>query len=197
MINTHGPVEGLMSYSHTQFPDAPEDISAALIRNRELSATGQVRRSDVLVVNNGLVWASEADPQRASMKKVLDMDQEGKLLNAQGERYEKIVFSHCRSSFDSKKRVSGYIAVEEDLKAIVRTAPVRWQRAIYETTVTPRRGENPQRVEVNLVAVYIYRENPLPAIESASDRPPTINCHSFAPRERDRVMSFHSSADRW
>lgn len=98
--NSMGHTEGLLNYRHFHYErDTKREIGKALIKNRRLASEHKATLSDVLIVNSQIKQHTDTDPLLASVQRVIDLDKEGKLINVKGERYNTLVFSHCRSNF--------------------------------------------------------------------------------------------------
>ncbi|NIG87558.1 hypothetical protein M5J15_12090 [Serratia symbiotica] len=55
--------------------------------------------TDVLTVNDRFSDIGDTSLSEASLQKIIDLDREGKLINANGDRYKSIISSHCRNHF--------------------------------------------------------------------------------------------------
>lgn len=98
--NSMGRAVGLQNYRHFHYEgDTEWKIGQALVKNRRLAMEHKATLSDVLIVNTQLKQEIDSDPLLASVQRVIDLDKERKLLNVNGERYNTLVFSHCRSNF--------------------------------------------------------------------------------------------------
>ncbi|MCW2476227.1 MULTISPECIES: putative adhesin [unclassified Symbiopectobacterium] len=98
--NSMGRSEGLQNYRHFHYEgDTKWKIGQALVKNRRLAAEHKATLSDVLIVNTGIKLEVDTDPLLASVQRVIDLDREGQLRNMKGERYNTLVFSHCRCNF--------------------------------------------------------------------------------------------------
>lgn len=65
--------------------------------------------TDVLTVNDKFSDIGDTSLSEASLQKIIDLDREGKLINANGDRYKSIIFSHCRNHFlRSESSISTY-----------------------------------------------------------------------------------------
>lgn len=171
VMNTHGPVKGLTNYRHIQFEENPWVLWSAVRRNRQRALTDNVARADVLVVNDGIVDFWQSDPGRASVARLLELDARGGLVNAHGERYRKLIFSHCRSNFDvPRNQVSTYRAISERLMEVGRARSNVWQRAIYMTTFSRSRGDLSFARNIQIMYAYLYRK-PLPGDDRTTPSP--------------------------
>ncbi|MBG6248863.1 MULTISPECIES: hypothetical protein [Symbiopectobacterium] len=95
-----GRADGLQNYRHFHYEgDTKWKIGQALVKNRRLAVEHKAALSDVLIVNTQLKYEIDPDPLLASVQRVIDLDKERKLLNVNGERYNTLVFPHCRSNF--------------------------------------------------------------------------------------------------
>ncbi|MBG6245782.1 hypothetical protein CS369_15230 [Candidatus Symbiopectobacterium sp. 'North America'] len=98
--NSMGRAEGLQNYCHFHYEgDTKWKIGQALVKNRRLAVEHKAALSDVLIVNTQLKYEIDSDPLLASVQRVIDLDKKRKLLNVNGERYNTLVFSHCRCNF--------------------------------------------------------------------------------------------------
>lgn len=103
-INTLGNEAGtnqLLNYRHFQYEgESPQYIANVLLENRRLA--GDVPQTDILVMNDLIKSGTEglaADrTPTASVQTIIDLDQRGLLVNAQGQKYKTIVLSHCRNN---------------------------------------------------------------------------------------------------
>lgn len=162
VASTHGPVKGIFNYRHIQFEDNPWVIWKAIRDNRKRAITDGVRRADVLVVNDGITDFWQSDPGRASIGKVLELDREHLLLNAHGQRYKRLIFSHCRSNFEKPvSSLPNYVACAEQLSAIGKEERNVWLRAIYKTTIIRQGAEDLFIPVVELRHAYAYSIPPV------------------------------------
>ncbi|MCA8877151.1 hypothetical protein SM114_07220 [Erwinia pyrifoliae] len=100
IINTLGNKDGLQNYRHFRYEgESDEHITNILTKNIEMANEGKSTLTDIITVNNKINDMSETDLNVASVQKIIDLDQSGKLLNSKGERYKNIIFSHCRNNF--------------------------------------------------------------------------------------------------
>lgn len=98
--NSLGRMNGLHNYRHYHFErETPEQISEVLLENRELAKKRLATPSDILVVHDRIGLISDTDPTKASLRRVIELDQQGQLVNVMGNRYNTIIFSHCRVNF--------------------------------------------------------------------------------------------------
>lgn len=159
VASTHGPVKGLMNYRHIQATEDQGALWRAIGRNRVLAEEGVVPRSDVLVMNDGIKSVWESNPNRASVAAVLDLDKRGLLVNAHGERYDTITFSHARSNFD---RPEGLVAAHSpdffNLAVIDTQNDAHWKRAVYRTTVSQDSHGDMALSSTVLEAAYLYNQ---------------------------------------
>lgn len=121
--STQGSNHGLMNYHHIHYEDdLPFDLAIAIRENHIKAKSGAVPRADVLVVNDSIGTVYEADPTRASVRKVLEMVNSGELINERGKPYQKIVFCHCRANVEiprilrSKYNAVATIASENEVE---------------------------------------------------------------------------------
>lgn len=118
--NTLGHNSGLQNVRHVNFEGESEDLIVSIIeKNRNLAKEGKADLTDILSVNRVISVFSQTSLGKHSIQAVLDLDKAEKLVNAKGERYKKIIFSHCRVNLNTKNdEISSYIMVPEDLSEI-------------------------------------------------------------------------------
>lgn len=95
--NIFGRKDGLQNYRHYQFEDDTEEVATkVLLKNRALAAEGKAELTDILLMDDVISRPDNTEPELASIQKVIELDKEGRLVNAKGQRYKNIIFSHCR-----------------------------------------------------------------------------------------------------
>lgn len=136
-FNTLGRHEGLQNYRHYRFhKENDKYIAKVLLKNRKLAKEGKAVLTDVLTVDSLNIKAKELSAEKASVRKILELDKEGKLLNENGERYKTIVFCHCRCSFKVPgKYLSSYFMEPAQLKTYGKT-PTPKGSTTSEVTLT-------------------------------------------------------------
>ncbi|KFF72992.1 hypothetical protein IW01_00590 [Pectobacterium brasiliense] len=109
-MNVQGREDGLQNYRHYKFEgESDEHISNVLIKNHALAKKGEAKRTDILTVNSRVRDVGDTSLQKASVQVIMDLDRAGKLVNGNGERYNTIIFSHCRNDFlKSEQAISTY-----------------------------------------------------------------------------------------
>lgn len=119
--NTLGRKDGLQNYRHHHYEDdSPQEIAESLLRSRENAAAGRGAQADVLVVNEdaGIDSPVKGVVADTGVQKVLDMNALGKLTNEQGNKYNTIVFAHCRNLASApSESVSHYFSTEMEVAA--------------------------------------------------------------------------------
>lgn len=104
IYSTFGREDGLQNYRHMKYEkDNDRRIAEVLMENRKSAEKGEAALADVLAVDKYIKDVDDTSLKDASVQKVIDLFNEGKLANEYGEPYETIVFSHCRgdlSQFD-------------------------------------------------------------------------------------------------
>lgn len=110
ILNTQGRKDGLQNYRHYRYEgESDEHIANVLMKNRALAKKGEADLTDVLTVNDKFSDIGDTSLSEASLQKIIDLDREGKLINANGDRYKSIIFSHCRNHFlRSESSISTY-----------------------------------------------------------------------------------------
>lgn len=119
IFSIYGKRHGLQNYRHFRYEqDDSKRIAKILIKNRKLAEKGEAILTDVLAVDKQMSDVMDTSLEKASIKRVLDLDREGKLLNEKGRRYKSIVFVHCRADlFQEDKYMSIYYMEPKQLKA--------------------------------------------------------------------------------
>lgn len=109
-MNVQGREDGLQNYRHYKFEgESDEHISNVLIKNHALAKNGEAELTDILTVNSRISDVGDTSLQKASVQVIMDLDRAGKLVNRNGERYNTIIFSHCRNDFlKSEQAISTY-----------------------------------------------------------------------------------------
>jgi hypothetical protein len=107
-INQLGKKGGLQNYRLWQFDEKPEEIGGVLIENRELAKNNKAPLTDVLAVDDTVVDIGNTYSVESTTSLLIKLDENGKLVNAHGERYKEIVFSHCRNHMPTGANIPMY-----------------------------------------------------------------------------------------
>jgi hypothetical protein len=107
-INQLGKEGGLQNYRLWQFDEKPEEIGGVLIENRELAKNNKAPLTDVLAVDDTVVDIGNTYSVESTTSLLIKLDENGKLVNAHGERYKEIVFSHCRNHMPTGANIPMY-----------------------------------------------------------------------------------------
>lgn len=168
--NTLGREDGLQNYRHYKFElESDELISEVLRRNRLLAEQGKTELTDVLSVDDKIADVGDTSLDKASVQKVIDLDKEGKLLNANGQRYKSIIFSHCRNHFlKPAESISSYymdkLEVSEE-KMLSKGASVSEVRI---TTLYRTDSSQPFTIQTRSMGKYVFR--PVKKEDDSEDR---------------------------
>jgi hypothetical protein len=97
-INQLGKNDGLQNYRLMSFGEKPGEIGEVLIENREFAQQNKAPLTDVLTIDDTVTDIQDTFNIDSTTERLLELDEQGELLNVHGERYKEIVFSHCRNN---------------------------------------------------------------------------------------------------
>ena len=97
-INQLGRDDGLQSYRLMNFGEGTQEIGEVLIENRGLALKNNTPLTDVLTIDDTVTDIVDTFAADSTTERLIELDEKGELLNAHGERYKEIVFSHCRNN---------------------------------------------------------------------------------------------------
>lgn len=166
-LNTQGSNAGLVNYHHVQYEDdLPFDLAIAVRDNHINANSAAVPRTDLLVVNDSIGTVYEADPTRASVKKVLEMVNAGELRNERGKPYQNIVFCHCRSNVQIPLSVrSKYDAVA----TIAAKSELDRAHVVEKLTLTYNPVSRRYKENMTPVALYLFIKGKRPVQSNSTE----------------------------
>ncbi|MGS0743003.1 putative adhesin [Glaciimonas sp. GG7] len=96
------PGDDIRNYEYVYFENdpTPKEITQIIVDQNTIAKSAQspdIVGADVLTAHPNILDPRYDETDQLSMKDIITLHNEGKLVNADGEPYEEIVFSHCRS----------------------------------------------------------------------------------------------------
>ncbi|HGE8529037.1 TPA: putative adhesin [Serratia marcescens] len=193
--NTHGiesSNDEVFNYRHYQYEgESPGYLAAIVDRNRVKAQDSSVPLTDIMVVNTKLDLKYEPEGYKyASTQVLIDMDRDGTLVNANGERYKVIIFAHCRNILSNlESGIPNYRYPEALKRNIERVKGVK-NYGVLEIVTLRRDDVNHEFKETRKPVALLFNLEPRTVAKSTKNHNTKESEQAYTP-EHDPHIDSH------